>query len=244
MPPLGSETSADPRSENPTLNRGKNSAVKHKTPARALAALAGAAGLAAATVVASAQTPPNGHPPGAAVPPPPTVTVIRMPANDADFVRALDRSNTIELDMAKYVVNQTKDPAVHQFAQHMIEDHSTTAVKLEAATRGTNLRPAPRDDGTIPGFGARGLSILQSETGPKMDVDFMRMQVPAHRRALGLLQWESQNGTNLGLKSFATSLMPTVQQHLQLAQQYLAAHNLTPYTPPDVLPVPVASPHA
>jgi hypothetical protein len=55
---------------------------------------------------------------------------------------------------------------------------------------------------------------------------------------LGLLQWESQNGTNLGLKSLATSLMPTVQQHLQLAQQYLAAHNLTPYTPPDVLPVP------
>ena len=161
-----------------------------------------------------------------------------MPASDADFVRALDRSNSLELDMAKYVVNQTKDPAVHQFAQHMIEDHSTTAVKLEAATRGTNLRPAPRDDGMLPGMGSRGLAMLQGETGPQMDADFMRMQVPAHRRALGLLQWESQNGTNSGVKALATSLAPTVQQHLQLAQQYLAAHNLTPFTPPDVLPVP------
>ena len=217
--------------------------MKHRATARALAAVVATASLAAATLAVSAQTPPRGPLP-TGLPPGVTPGAFRIPASDADFVRALDRSNTIELDMAKYVVNQTKDPAVHQFAQHMIEDHSTTAVKLEAATRGTNLQPAPRDDGTVPGFGARGLSILQSETGPKMDDDFMRMQVPAHRRALGLLQWESQNGTNLGLKSFATSLMPTVQQHLQLAQQYLAAHNLTPYTPPDVLPVPVASPHA
>lgn len=206
--------------------------VKHTAIARALSAMAAVAGLAAATLAVSAQTPPNSPPPGA----PPGGP--RMPASDADFVRALDRSNTIELDMAKYVVNLTKDPTVHQFAQHMIEDHSTTAVKLEAATRGTTLRPAPRDDGTVPGFGGRGLTLLQSETGSKMDEDFMRMQVPAHRRAFALLQWESQNGTNLGLKSLATSLMPTMQQHMQLAQQYLAAHNLTPYTPPDVLPVP------
>lgn len=212
--------------------------VKHTTTARVLSAFVAIAGLAAATLAVSAQTPPNGPPPGAMSPPPVGGPGLRMPASDADFVRALDRSNTIELDMAKYVVNLTKDPAVHQFAQHMIDDHSTTAVKLEAATRGTSLRPAPRDDSPAPGFGARGLMLLQSETGSKMDEDFMRMQVPAHRRALGLLQWESQNGTNLGLKSLATTLIPTMQQHWQLAQQYLAAHNLTPFTPPDVLPVP------
>jgi putative membrane protein len=212
--------------------------VKHKATARALAAIVAIAGLAAATLAVSAQTPPSGPPPGAMPPPPVGGPGLRMLASDADFVRALDRSNTTELNMAKYVVNLTKDPAVHQFAQHMIEDHSTTAVKLEAATRGTNLGPAPHDDSTVPGFGTRGLTLLQSETGPKMDEDFMRMQVPAHRRALDLLQWESQNGTNLGLKSLATSLAPTMQQHLQLAQQYLAAHNLTPYTPPDVRPVP------
>ena len=210
--------------------------VKHTATARALAVTAAVAGLTAATLAAGAQAPPPGPPPGVPQGAPPAA--FRMPASDADFVRALDRSNTIELDMAKYVVNLTKDPAVHQFAQHMIEDHSTTAVKLEAATRGTSLRPAPPNDATVPGFGGRGLTLLQSETGQKMDQDFMRMQVPAHRRALGLLQWESQNGTNAGLKALATSLAPTVQQHLQLAQQYLAAHNLTPYTPPDVLPVP------
>jgi putative membrane protein len=210
--------------------------VKHTT--KALSALAVTAGLAAATLAVNAQTPPPNLPPpggpGMYGGPGPGM---RMPASDADFIRALDRANTAELDMAKFVVNRTKDPAVHAFAQHMIDDHSTAAVKLEASTRGTNLRPAPSDDAEQ-GMGRRGLAILQGETATQLDNDYMRMQVPAHRRALAILQWESQNGTNTNLKSLATSLVPTVQQHLQMAQTYLAAHNLTPYGPPDVLPVP------
>jgi putative membrane protein len=209
--------------------------VKHHTTARALSAFVAIAGLAAATLAVSAQTPPPGALPGGPVYGPPGT---RVPANDAEFIRMFDVANTAELDQAKFIVNRTKDPSVHQFAQHMVEDHSTAAVKLEAATRGTNLRPIPRDDGELTRGGARALAILQADTGPQLDSDYMRMQVPAHRRTLALLLWESQNGTNANLKALATNLIPTVQQHLQLAQSYLAAHNLTPYTPPDVLPVP------
>ncbi|HTD36399.1 MAG TPA: DUF4142 domain-containing protein [Candidatus Limnocylindrales bacterium] len=205
--------------------------MKHTTTARAVSAFAAVAGLAAATFAVSAQPVPG---PGG----PPYGTGMRMPANDAEFVRALDGSNTAELDQAKYVVNRTKDPAVHQFAQHMIDEHSTAAVQLEAATRGTNLHPAPRNDGSMPRFGARVLARLESETGQQLDYDYMRYQVPEHRIALNLLQWESQNGTNTNLKTLATRLLPNVQQHLQLAQTYLAAHSLTPFTPPDVLPIP------
>lgn len=213
--------------------------MKHQTTARALSAFVAISGLAAATLAVSAQTPPPGAPPSGTpgmYGPPGAGT--RLPANDAEFIRMIDNANTTELDSAKYVVNRTKDPSVHQFAQHMIEDHSTAAVKLEAATRGTNMRPAPRDDGDLTRGGARMLTILMSESGTQLDNDYMRMQVPAHRRALALLQWESQNGTNANLKTLATGLIPTVQQHLQLAQTYLAAHNLTPYAAPDVLPVP------
>ncbi len=208
--------------------------MKHLTAIRALAASVALAGLGAATLAVNAQmTDPTPAPQA-----PPMPNPDRVPASDAEFVRALDRANTTELDTAKYVVNRTKDPAVHQFAQHMIDDHSTTAVKLEAVTRGTNLAPTPRDDGTVPGMDRRLLAILQGESGTQLDNDFMRMQVPMHRRALGLLQWESQNGQNNGLKALATNLIPTVQQHLQIAQSYLAAHNLSPFSPPPPNPVP------
>ncbi|HEY6234959.1 MAG TPA: DUF4142 domain-containing protein [Candidatus Elarobacter sp.] len=207
--------------------------MNHHTPSRALAALVAVAGLAAATLAVSAQTPPNGPPPGPGMDRPGP----RMPAGEGDFVRMLDAANTAELDTAKYVVNRTKNADVHAFAQHMIDDHSTAAVALEAATRGTNLRPVPRE-GETNGPGRRGLAMLAGETGTQLDDDYMRMQVPAHRRALGLLQWETQNGQNMGLKDLASKLTPTVAQHLQMAQNYLAAHNLTPFAPPETRPVP------
>lgn len=207
--------------------------MKHHTPPRALAALVAVAGLAAATLAVSAQTPPG--PPGGPPMGGPGMRV--MLGSEADFVRALDDANTAELDAAKYVVNRTKNADVHQFAQHMIDDHSTAAVALEAATRGTNLRPVPRDRQTS-GPGRRMLAMLQGDSGTQLDDDYMRMQIMAHRHALALLQWETQNGQNAGLKDLAAKLTPTVQQHLQLAQAYLAAHNLTPLTAPDARPVP------
>jgi putative membrane protein len=214
--------------------------VKHQMTARVLAALVAMGGIAAATPAVNAQPSPGGAPgsPAPSIPGPPGGPGIvgRMPADEADFVRMLDGANTSELDMAKYVVNRTKDAAVHQFAQRMIEDHSSAAVKLEAATRGTNLQPAPRGGATRDG--ASALALLQAKTGTQLDNDFMRMQVPGHRRVLALLQWESQNGANANLKALATSMTPTVGQHLQMAQAHLASHNLTPYSPPDVLPVP------
>ncbi|MDP9105141.1 MAG: DUF4142 domain-containing protein [Candidatus Eremiobacteraeota bacterium] len=208
--------------------------MNHKIGPRALAALVAVGGLAAATLAVSAQTPPGGPPMGG---PGMDRPAMRMPANEADFVRMLDAANTAELDAAKYVVNRTKSTDVHGFAQHMIDDHSSAAVSLEAVTRGTNLRPVPRESETS-GPGRRALAMLVGETGTQLDDDYMRLQVPAHRHALALLQWESQNGQNMGLKDLASKLTPTVQQHLQLAQNYLAVHNLTPFAPPETRPVP------
>ncbi|HEY0381230.1 MAG TPA: DUF4142 domain-containing protein [Candidatus Elarobacter sp.] len=206
--------------------------MKHTISARALSAFVAVAGLAAATLV-SAQTPPGAPPPGPGMDRPGP----RMPAGEGDFVRMLDAANTAELNAAKYVVNRTKDPNVHAFAQHMIDDHSTAAVALEAATRGTNLFPTPSERETS-GPGRRALAMLEGETGTQLDNDYMRLQDPAHRRVLSLLQWETANGKTMGLKDLAAKLTPTVQQHLQLTQSYLAAHNLTPFAPPDAGPVP------
>lgn len=227
--------------------------MKHSTPARALSALIAVAGLAAGTIAVSAQTPPPPPPgvPGPMMPPGPGMPMpdgdrmhdmdgmharmMAMPTSDADFVRSLSFANSMELSHAKYVINVTKNPQVHAYAQRMIDDHSTAAVKLQAATRGVGLRPAPS-----PWTGrAHGMPMMMDVApGANADDGYMRMQVPMHRHVLALLQWEEDNGKNAGLKALASNLMPTVQQHLQLAQTYLSEHHLTPLTVPMPRPVP------
>lgn len=228
--------------------------MKHITPARALSALIAVAGIAAGSIAVSAQTPP---PPGMPGMPGPMMTpgpgmpmpdhdrmheemegmharMMAMPTSDAEFVRSLSYANSFELSHAKSVINTTKNAQVHAFAQRMIDDHSTAAVKLQAATRGVGLRPAPS-----PRMGSmRGMPMMMDGGGANADDTYMRMQVPMHRHVLALLKWEEDNGKNAGLKTLASGLMPTVEQHLQLAQTYLSEHHLTPLTVPMPRPVP------
>ncbi len=123
------------------------------------------------------------------------------------------------------------------FAQRMIDDHSTAAVKLEAATRGTNLRPGAARDGRERDGQARGVARLASEDGIQRDNDYMRMQVPAHRRALALLQWESDNGPMPGSSARDEPSPRPSSSTCRSRQTYLSAHNLTPYeAPPPAVP--------
>ncbi len=205
--------------------------MKHDLTARALAAFASTALLAAAASVALAQAPPPGAPEGG-----PEITML-MPQGDAEFVRAIAATNISELVQAKYVVNRTADPAVRAFAQQMIDDHSTAAVKLQATTRGSALLPAPRAEAVNP-MGLASIAMLRDDSGAALDRDYMRMQVPAHRMALHIAEWEVDHGQSPGLRAFADNLVPVIRQHLQIANAYLADHHLTPYEAPRPNPVP------
>jgi len=209
--------------------------VRHRISARATAACA-AALLALAARGAGAQAPPPGAP--AAAGPAAGTAAAMMPAGDADFVRAIAAANATELEDAKYVVNRTADPAVRAYAQRMIDDHSTAAVQLQARTRGTALLPAPGSALPPAAMGPGGAGMLRNDRGAALDRDYMRMQVPAHRMALRLVEWEAAHGQAPGLRAYAEALAPVIRQHLQIAEAYLSEHRLVPYAAPSPGPVP------
>ena len=150
----------------------------------------------------------------------------RVPDSEADFVSRLDTSDVLELDLARYIVDRTQDPAVREFAQRSIDDHSLATVKLAAATRGTGFRP-----GTMrvswPDF-----EMMKVGQGMERDNDYMCLEVRVRRQMLRNLYWESGHGQMTAVKALASSLIAPLEQQLQVALSYLAAHNLTPVAPP------------
>ena len=207
--------------------------MKHSFFARALSALIATAGLGLAGIAVSAQMPgPNDvfmNPGG---------VMSALPTDEAHWVRLVGVLNTAELESAKYAVAHLSEPEAKAFAQRMVDDHSSAAVALDAATRGLNLRPAPVPRATDP-LGDAMVNRLSSAPNPTAEAHtYMRMQVPPHRRVIDLMQWEIKNGTTASLKAFANAQLPIVGQHLQMAQNYLASHHLRAYAPPMVQGVP------
>jgi putative membrane protein len=141
-----------------------------------------------------------------------------LPHDDAEFAQMFAAINAAELEQAKYMLNRTTSPMVRTYAQHMIDDHSTAQVKLQAATRGVAL-PAP-PVGVADAAGSRGLDTLAQLSGRQRDNAYMRMQVVAHRRAMPIVAWEAQNGKVPTLKALASDTMPTLDNHARMALAY------------------------
>ncbi len=194
--------------------------MTHANAARAIAIIAGVAGFLATSSAASAQSVSCKAPWVVGGP------RDRVPDSERDFVARLDVSDVLELDMARYIVDHTGDPEVQAFAQRSIDDHSLATVELAAATRGTGFRPG------IMGVSSPDFDMLKVGHGTDRDNDYMCLEVRVRRRMLRDLYWESDHGHMPAVQALATSLTARLEQQMQVALAYLAAHNLTPLPPP------------
>jgi putative membrane protein len=65
----------------------------------------------------------------------------------------------------------------------------------------------------------RGLvSQLAVLTGTTFDRDYVRDQIQGHEKAVALLEAYSKGGDNDALKQLASTLLPTINEHLQMAK--------------------------
>jgi putative membrane protein len=143
----------------------------------------------------------------------PDAAMMMMPTSDAQFVSMISRTNEDDIDLARAVLARSKNDAVKTFAQRTIDDDSSSQVSLRSAARTGSY--------TVPTYGKRGDvrmgRALLAENEPKLDVDYMQMQLNRNRDTIAVLQWEIKNGTDAGLKAYASAQAPIAAVHAQMA---------------------------
>jgi putative membrane protein len=132
------------------------------------------------------------------------------------FVTAAATSDMFEIQAAKMAEQKATNPAVKKFAAKMIHDHTASTHKLQAllAKGGINATPPTDLDERRKGL-LDNLAKAKPEDFDKMYVD---QQVAAHDEALTLLKGYIDHGDNDALKGFASSILPTVQEHDGMAK--------------------------
>jgi len=139
--------------------------------------------------------------------------------SDAAFVQQFAMANRSEIVEARYILRHTQNPVVRNFAQHMIDDHSTAAVKLTEAARDVSPPVHLSEAAMSPGEELQ-LANLRALSEPALDATYMREQIADHNHAIALLDYEAQNGTASGLRSFASTTRPIVLGHLGMVEAY------------------------
>jgi predicted outer membrane protein len=141
-----------------------------------------------------------------------TTSANDLPSPDKEFVQAASMSSSTEIDASKLAQKQSSDNDVKSFAHHMMVDHTKLTLELKmAAPHGVTV-PKDNSDTTV-------LDSLKGLHGKDFDQAYIKqVGVEGHQKAVEAFQKEAEGGQNADLKKAAQKALPTIQEHLKMAQ--------------------------
>ena len=123
-----------------------------------------------------------------------------------------------EVKLGQLAQDHASSQAVKDFARRMIEDHTNANNQLQQIAGGKGI--------TLPGdMDAKDRETynhLASLNGPAFDRAYMEDMVKDHREDIAEFKREASSGSDPALKHFAAMTLPTLEQHLQLAESTLS----------------------
>jgi putative membrane protein len=139
-----------------------------------------------------------------------------MPAkvDDKKFVKDAALGGMSEVELGKLAVQKASDDNVKQFAQKMIDDHTKANDQLKQVASKENI-PVPD---TLDSKHKSQIDKLAKLSGPDFDKAYAKEQLKDHQSDVKDFSAEAQAGSDPNVRAFASSTLPVLQQHLELAK--------------------------
>ena len=135
-------------------------------------------------------------------------------ASDTDFVKKAGQAGMAEVAAGRMAESSGQSPSVKTFGQRMVTDHSKAGDELKsvASKGGISVPTSPSSEQKAT---AQKLAKMK---GADFDKAYAKQMVSDHEEAVALFQKEASSGTDPDLKAFAQKTLPTLQEHLKMAQ--------------------------
>jgi putative membrane protein len=137
----------------------------------------------------------------------------QLSAADYKFATTAARGGMLEVTLGNLAQKSTTS-AVKQLGRRMVDDHGKAGKRLTdlAAQKGAALPVGISDEQKKQ---VDGLSLL---TGPDFDRAYVAFMVRAHKADLKEFKHAAENVQDPDLKAFAANMVPTIQEHLSMAE--------------------------
>jgi putative membrane protein len=131
---------------------------------------------------------------------------------EQQFMRMAAETNMTEAHLGQMAEAQASGQSVKDFGQTLSKDHTTAyeGLSVLANKTGTTIPKAIGRDRTI-----ESLAHLK---GTSFDRAFVRDEVQSHRMVVAQFKREAEHGENPEVKAWAQNMIPTIEGHLQMAE--------------------------
>ena len=120
-----------------------------------------------------------------------------------------------EVEMGRMATQRAGDASVREFGARMVADHSraNSELKTIAGQKGNQLPVELNSEQKSE------MDKLSKMSGAEFDQEYMSAMLKDHQTDVKDFDTQSKEGNDPEIKAFAGKTLPTLQQHLQMAQQ-------------------------
>jgi putative membrane protein len=138
----------------------------------------------------------------------------QLSESDYRFAVKAARGGLEEVELGQLAKQKGSSDAVRNFGDHMVADHSKANEELTqiASRKGATLPP------TLSHGERSTLDDLQKAGGADFDKTYAKDMVKDHKKDLREFESAAKDVTDPDIRSWAEKTIPTLQQHLQMAQ--------------------------
>jgi putative membrane protein len=119
-----------------------------------------------------------------------------------------------EVELGQLASQKAESEAVKQFGQRMVTDHGKANDELKALAQSKNITLQT----TLDSKHKATLDRLSKLTGAQFDRAYMQDMVSDHQKDVAAFRKEAQSGKDPEVKAWAAKTLPTLEEHLKMAQ--------------------------
>jgi putative membrane protein len=138
----------------------------------------------------------------------------QLSASDYRFACNAATGGMMEINLGKLAQQKSSDPAVQQFGERMVQDHTKAADQLQQIVSSKNA--------TLPSemtaSERKEMDKFNNLSGEEFDKAYAKMMIKGHKSMLRMFEHESKHADDADIKNFAVNTTPTVQEHLTMAE--------------------------
>ncbi|AKD02945.1 DUF4142 domain-containing protein [Pontibacter korlensis] len=135
--------------------------------------------------------------------------------NISDFMTKAASNSMLEVEAGRLAQDRAQNQQVKEYGKMMVADHTKANEQMKQLAQQKNV--------TLPDSLGQDhkdqLQSLQDKKGREFDQEYMDLMVSSHEEAVTLFEDASNNIQDAEVKSFATTTLPKLREHLDRANQ-------------------------
>jgi putative membrane protein len=150
-----------------------------------------------------------------------STTTGQLAGADQAFLKEAATGGLMEVELGRLAMEKASSPEVKQFGQRMVDDHGKANQELATIAQQKNVQVPTELTGKAKGDYDR----LSKLSGEQFDRAYMQLMVRDHRKDVSDFRKQSTSAKDADVKSFASQTLPTLEDHLKMAEQTQSSLN-------------------